>query len=343
MFFYTLYNLNEIHNTQKHIYNQIISVKKLKEKQSLSDVDVQLTKKLNYLQDKLKKTEDKRVKFIDTINLEFTIILFIAFIFSFIVLVKIIIKVQDTLQNLNKSVLQLFNNDEKTAKIDFGEKNELSEITDVLNSYLSKQGYIIHAREELLRNISHELKTPITKGKFLLENLKSKNNSAELINNVFLDLEELTNKLLEREKLNFVILNHTNFKISSLVLNALSKLPIENESKIVIDIIDDFTIKGDKYYLTLALKNLIDNALKFAKEYPITIYSSKKSIYITNIAEKLSKDFIYYIQPFTREANQQNGHGLGLNIVNKVITMHNFEFKYKYKYQDSKNIFFIKF
>ncbi len=305
--------------------------------------NILLVQEMNFLKDKLQQTEKKRYNFIDTIKLELVITLFIAFIISFIISSKIIKKIKDILQKLNKGVLQLFSNDENTIKVDLSEKNELSEITENLNSYLEKQRYIIHSREELLRNISHELKTPITKGKFLLENLKSKNNSTELmdINSVFIDIEELTSKLLEREKLNFATLNQTKFKVSSLILDALSKLSIDDESKIILDIDNDFDIQADKYYLTLALKNLIDNALKYAKEYPITIYSSKRSIYIANISQKLSNDLIYYIQPFTREANQQVGHGLGLNIVNKVITMHNF--KFEYKYEDGKNIFFITF
>ena len=72
------------------------------------------------------------------------------------------------LKTLNKGVLQLLSNNEKTIKINIEEGNELSEITNNLNKYLEQQESFIKSREELLRNISHELKTPITKGKFLL-------------------------------------------------------------------------------------------------------------------------------------------------------------------------------
>lgn len=305
--------------------------------------DILLVQEMSYLKDKLQQAEEKRYNFIDAIKIELLVLFFVSFIIFFIISSKIIKEIKDMLQKLNKGVLQLFSNDENTIKVDLGEENELSELAENINSYLEKQGNIIRSREELLRNISHELKTPITKGKFLLENLKNQCNSVLLldINKVFVDIEKLTSQLLEREKLNFVTLSHTKFKVSSLVLDALSKLSIDDESKIVLDIDDDFDIQADKYYLTLALKNLIDNALKYSKESPITIYSSKKSIYITNIAQKLTNDLIYYIQPFTREANQQVGHGLGLNIVSKVIKMHNF--KFDHKYEDGRNIFFITF
>jgi len=302
-----------------------------------------LVDEIEYLQQQLDKTEKSRNQFIDTIKIEVVILLFIAFALSFMIATKIIRETKDKLDRLNKGVLQLFNDDENSIKVDIGKNNELSEITNNLNSYLEKQSDIIHSREELLRNISHELKTPITKAKFLLENLKKSNNSKELedINRVFIDIEELTSKLLQREKLNFATLDQSLFKISSLILESLSKLSIDDESKIVLDIDDDFEIDADKYYMTIALKNLIDNAMKYAKEYPIKIKSYDNKLFVENIAPKLSNDLVYYIRPFTREPNQQLGHGLGLNIVNKIVQLHGFKLNYNYK--ESYNIFSITF
>lgn len=302
-----------------------------------------LIQEIEYLQQQLNKTEQSRNQFIDTIKIEVVILLFLAFTVSFVIASKIIKETKDKLDRLNKGVLQLFNDDENSIKVDIGKNNELSEITNNLNSYLEKQSAIIHSREELLRNISHELKTPITKGKFLVESLKKNAPTHEIenINKVFIDIEELTSKLLQREKLNFATINASSFKVSSLILDSLSKLSIDDESKIELDIKDDFIINADKYYLTLALKNLIDNAMKYAQEYPIKIETNERSLEIKNMAEKLSNDLVYYVRPFTREPNQQQGHGLGLNIVNKITQMHGFKLHYSYK--NPYNIFSIKF
>lgn len=302
-----------------------------------------LTQEVAYLQDELDKTEKDRNQFIETIKIEVVILLLLAFSLSFIISSKIIKDIKVMLEKLNAGVLQLFKDDENSIKINIGKNNELSEITNNLNSYLEKQSDIIHSREELLRNISHELKTPITKGKFILEDIKDSEYKLEVenINRVFVDIEELTNKLLQREKLNFATLNFTEFKVSSLILEALSKLSIDDESKIILEVDDDFKVHADKYYLTMALKNLIDNAMKYAIEYPIKIETKNKKLFVKNIAKELSNDFIYYIRPFTREPNQQLGHGLGLNIVSKILQMHDFKFEYKYK--DSHNIFYISF
>jgi two-component system, OmpR family, sensor kinase len=436
VFFYTIFNLNEVHNSQKHRYDQIRRVEKLKEynnsfswivldiitdyekmniikkrlekadelfknltlqkketidnsesikekenleliflefenieklinqelfelvlkkeeknfdlfnkkyEQTSTLIQKLLIEEIDYLQNELNKTEKNTEDFIETIKLELVILLLVAIIISFIISGKIIKEIKDKLYKLNKGVLQLFKDDENSIKVDIGENNELSEITNNLNSYLEKQHDIIHSREELLRNISHELKTPIAKGKFLLENLKIKNESSEItsINRVFLDIEELTSKLLQREKLNFATLKTSEFKVSSLILEALSKLSIDDEVKVKLIIKNDFYIVGDKYYLTIALKNLIDNALKYAEDFPVEIETKNSRLNVKNIAQKLSNDLIYYIKPFTREANQQSGHGLGLNIVNKIIQKHNFKLEYDYK--NPHNIFSIVF
>lgn len=311
--------------------------------QSNLNLNLLLTQELNFLQNKLEETEQNKEKFIDKIKLELIVLLFIAFALSVIISSKLINEIKRMLEKLNRGVLQLLSNDENSIKINIGKNNELSEITNNLNSYLEKQEEIIHSREELLRNISHELKTPITKGKFLIEQIKENNdkNIVKNINNVFYDIEKLTSKLLEREKLNFATLNKSTFKVTTLILESLSKLSIDDESKVDIKIDDDFTIEGDFYYLTIALKNLIDNAMKYSTQYPIIIESIKDELFIQNKSKNLSNDLIYYIQPFTREPNQQTGHGLGLNIVNKILQMHNFTLHNKY--ENSRNVFYISF
>lgn len=306
-------------------------------------IDKLLIEEIAFLQDRLDKTEQSKDKFVDKIKIEMIVLLFIAFSLSFIISSRLISDIKVMLSKLNDGVLQLLSNNENTIKIDIGKNNELTQIMENFNSCLHQKEDIIKSREELLRNISHELKTPITKGKFLLEKLKTEQDKTivQNINNVFFDIEELTSKLLQREKLNHATLKRKKFKATTLILEALSKLSIDDESKIELQIDDDFTIEADFYYLTIVLKNLIDNAMKYSINYPIKIIASNNTLYVQNEAKKLSHSLIYYLQPFTREPNQQLGHGLGLNIVNKILQLHSLELEYNYK--SPYNSFYIKF
>ena len=81
--------------------------------------------------------------------------------------------------------------------------------------------------------------------------------------------------------------------------------------------------------------------MKYAEDFPVEIEAKNNRLNVKNIAPKLTNDLIYYIKPFTREPNQQSGHGLGLNIVNKIIQKHNFKLEYNYK--TPHNIFSIVF
>jgi two-component system OmpR family sensor kinase len=302
-----------------------------------------IEEELIFLQKRLQNTKKEKEEFISKIKLELFVLLFISISLSIIISKQLISQIREMLEKLNTGVLQLLTNDENTIKINIDKENELSEITNNINKYLEQKETTIKSREELFRNISHELKTPITKGKFLLEKLKVEQKSNELnnIDKVFYDIERLISELLEREKLNHVVLKKTSFKISTLILESLSKLSIDDEEKINIELIDDFTINGDFYYLTLCVKNLIDNAIKYADSYPIIIKTSQNKLEIKNNAKKLSQNFTYYLQPFTREPNQQSGHGLGLNIVNKIVKLHYFYLHYNY--EKSYNNFSIDF
>jgi len=197
---------------------------------------------------------------------------------------------------------------------------------------LNSQFKIVKDAKEHLRDIGHELKTPITKGRFLIEkidNATDRNN----IKQIFIDLDRLTNELLEQEKLNFVKLNKSIFNADTLILESLSKLFINDESKVSIKLDENFKINADFYYMSIVLKNLIDNALKYSFEFPIEITVSDNRIYVKNKAEKLPHDLEFYIQPFStiNKKDNENGHGLGLGIVNKILQKHNFVLSYVYE------------
>jgi two-component system OmpR family sensor kinase len=195
---------------------------------------------------------------------------------------------------------------------------------------------LITTREELLRDIGHELRTPIAKGKFAIEKIDDFSQK-ELLKKIFKDLEILTNELIELEKLNSTKLNITTFKAETLIVESLAKLYLDDESKIEIEIIDDFKIKADLYYLSIVLKNLIDNALKYASSFPIKIIVKTNEISVLNEGKALSKELDYYLKPFTQELSQRDGFGLGLSIVKKIIDRH--DFKLEYSYRNESNIF----
>ncbi|MDD2895165.1 MAG: ArsS family sensor histidine kinase [Aliarcobacter sp.] len=256
-------------------------------------------------------------------------ILIFVDIFVLILIFLYILRLLSPLKSITKQ-LSNFANGDLSTRIDITSKDEIGVLATTFNKMAISLENSIKTREELLRDIGHELRTPIAKGKFAIEKIDDFSQK-ELLKKIFSDLEILTNELIELEKLNLTKLNLTNFSAETLIVESLGKLYLEDESKIDVNIVDNFKISGDLYYLSVALKNLIDNALKYAISYPIIIEANKDEISISNKGKKLSKEIEYYLKPFTQELSQRDGFGLGLSIVKKIIDKHNYQLEYSYE------------
>lgn len=250
-------------------------------------------------------------------------------VFALLLIFSYIIKLLFPLKIITKKI-KSFANGDLSARIDIKSNDEIGILANSFNSMAISLENSIKTREELLRDIGHELRTPIAKGKFALEKIDNFSQKA-LLAKIFYDLENLTDKLIELEKLNIVELNLSLFSAETLLLESLGKLYLDDESKIDIEIIEDFKIEADLHYLSIAIKNLIDNAIKYSRLFPIRIKTYNHKIVVSNKGEKLSKDFEYYLKPFTQELAQRDGFGLGLSIVKKIIDKHNFQIGYLYE------------
>ena len=288
--------------------------------------------KIKYLDDEyiLKTADEENI----TDKLILNILVFVD-IFVLILIFLYILKLLSPLKIITKQLTNFANGD-LSSRIDIKSNDEIGILANSFNKMASNLENLIKTREELLRDIGHELRTPIAKGKFAIEKIDDFSQK-ELLKKIFKDLEVLTNELIELEKLNSTKLNITTFKAETLIVESLEKLYLDDESKIEINIQEDFKINGDLYYLSIVLKNLIDNALKYAISFPIQIDVNLNTISVSNKGKELSKQLEYYLKPFTQELSQRDGFGLGLSIVKKIIDKH--DFRLEYSYRNESNIF----
>ncbi|MBP7748522.1 MAG: HAMP domain-containing histidine kinase [Aliarcobacter sp.] len=330
-----LKTLKELPNSSNQIiYSQDYTFGKIEILKEIFDNEFLI--KINYLDEEyILKTPDE-----ENLN-EKNILNFLVFLDIF-VLFLIFLYILTLLSPLKKITKQITNfaNGELSSRININSKDEIGILANTFNNMATSLENSIKTREELLRDIGHELRTPIAKGKFAIEKIDDFSQK-ELLKKIFSDLETLTNELIELEKLNLTKLNFTTFSAETLIIESLEKLYLEDESKIEIKINEDFKISGDLHYLSTALKNLIDNALKYAISYPIIIETNKNELSISNKGTKLSKELEYYIKPFTQELAQRDGFGLGLSIVKKIVDKHHFQLLYSY--EKEFNIFKIQF
>ncbi|QDF30405.1 ArsS family sensor histidine kinase [Halarcobacter anaerophilus] len=256
-------------------------------------------------------------------------------IFVLVIIFLYILKLLSPLKKITKD-MEDFSKGNFSSRVDIKSNDEIGSLSKTFNSMADNLEELIKTREELLRDIGHELRTPIAKGKFVIEKFEESSNK-ELLKKIFLDLERLTNELIQLEKLNSSKLDYSTFSAETLIVESLSRLYMDDESKIDLKIFQDFKIYADLEYLSMALKNLIDNALKYTSRLPIKIEVKENEIKVINKGKRLSKELEYYLKPFTQELSQRDGFGLGLSIVNKVVSKH--KFKLIYSYEKGLNIF----
>jgi len=105
----------------------------------------------------------------------------------------------------------------------------------------------------------------------------------------------------------------------------------------------DFVVDGDKKLLRRVIKNLFENAQKYAqKDTQIDVFITEKSFTLRNKIEKnISQDEREKLTDTFYQADNSRsseGNGLGLSIVKNILDMHQLNFQI----QSAKNIFEFK-
>jgi len=188
-------------------------------------------------------------------------------------------------------------------------------------------------RELFLRNILHELRTPITKGKLALALLEQREQrrETEILNLVFNRLDSLLGEMVNIERLVSRAGNQQPMTKGNLknVIEEAIKLGFIDINKI------EISGDGDAYFdhslLSIGFKNLIDNGIKYSENNKIKIKIIKNKIYFISKGDKLNKNWDEYIKPFNHsQITSKRGFGLGLYITNEIALKHDWLLIYKY-------------
>jgi two-component system OmpR family sensor kinase len=208
-------------------------------------------------------------------------------------------------------------------------QDEVSLLAQEFKKSAQKLKKIKEARNVFIRNIMHELKTPITKGKFLVQLPQTSVNN-EKMKNVFDRLESLINEFSSIEEVisSSKHIDHANYFLNDIVDNAVDILLLDEE--VMRKEFDNIKLDVNFKLFSVAVKNLIDNAIKHSDDGKVTIKTNNNDIIFENSGNSLEYELDNYFEPFFKNSDK-NSFGLGLYIVNSILKANGYRLKYLYE------------
>ncbi len=301
-----------------------------------------------------------------TVNLiqkQLLIITLLVIIFSYIIANIISSYISKPINDINNEAKKLAKGN---FDIEFREDNQILEIEELsrtLNYTRDELSKTEELRRDLMANVSHDLKTPLTMIKANAEickdlHMNNPKKQEEDMNTIISETDRLTilvNDILELSKMESVTeeLQLEEFDLIKLINNIIKKYKVlqevENYTFNFIHDEDSIMIKADKKRLQQVIYNLINNAINYTgDDNLVTIKVSRKSnilVEIIDTGKGIKKEDIPYIWDKyykNKKKHKRNliGTGLGLSIVKKILESHNFTYGVKSKENKGTTFYF---
>jgi signal transduction histidine kinase len=264
------------------------------------------------------------------------LILTLAFYLSKI-LVKPFARVSNSIESLNEGYSK--------ENISVSDYTETELISEAFNKMMARMKVLDDSRQEFVSNVSHELKTPITSMKVLADSLIAQEDvPVELYKEFMTDIAQeidrenkIINDLLSLVKmdktasdLNIAAVNIN--ELLELILKRLRPIAAKNNIELIFESFRPVTAEIDEVKITLAISNLVENAIKYNSEngwVHVSLNADHKYFYIKvadsgiGIPEE-SLEHIYerFYRVDKSHSREIGGTGLGLSITRNAILMH---------------------
>ena len=247
-----------------------------------------------------------------------------------LVLVLWVISLIRPLKKIKTYVDSIANREEATLVMD-----REDEIGVVGNAIVTMKDELLKqekVKEEMIHNISHDLKTPIALIKTYGQSVKDdiypygdKNSSMDVILENADRLEHKVKSLLYLNRLDYLSAEESELKpfpIKDLIEHIVMQMEAMQHIHIETDL-DDVSFIGNEEHWRVAIENIIDNASRYMKSV-ITITLKKDTLIIYNDGDPIDEDKKEDLfNPYVKGVKGQ--FGLGLSIVSKIATMYGYD------------------
>jgi two-component system sensor histidine kinase VanS len=242
------------------------------------------------------------------------------------------IKGKDELQELTSSLNEMAFNLQKTYAELNSANNQL--IGDIEFEKLQEQ-----KKKELIMTINHELKTPVSVIKGMVEGMIDGvgrfNNKDRYLKEVLKQLEkiaDMTKDLTYSLKLEDIAKANDSCDLKSLENSLDSIKELARIKKVTLDLdIRKHSVQINEELLAILVTNLLKNAISYTEDKRVVLktYNSQGTIFIEvkNKGEIKEKDLEKIFEPYYRVNLSKEGTGLGLFIVKQIAEIYKADYK----------------
>lgn len=255
------------------------------------------------------------------------------------------------LDDLNREVSKITAH-QLTTQIPVEQSNdEISILANSFNTMISRLNDVFQSQKDFTASASHEIRTPITRMSFQLQNLiKLGAHSPETISSLsqiqkdVYQLSELTNSLLlltkfDRENIQSL---YEDVRIDEVIFEAFETVeksfPKFRMDFLISETSDEnayLTVHGIAPLLNIVFINLLKNAAVYSDDMKADVVVTEEMhsmiVDVISVGKCIpEKEQVRLFDAFTRGDNSQNisGSGLGLRIVKRIIEYHGAEINY---------------
>lgn len=273
-----------------------------------------------------------------------------AILIAFLIAYSMAQKVSDPLKSLTATANKMAkgNYDVKFASAEY---QEIAQLSDALNYACAEIKKTDGFQKELLANVSHDLRTPLTMIKAYAsmikeisgDNPEKRNQHLQVIIDEADRLTGLVNDVLNMSKISSDInqINKKVFNLTDFLYGIMKKFEYLRDMQgytFMIDIDPDLYTCADEEKIGQVLYNLISNAVNYTGEDK-TVYVSLKDepelgrikFKVRDTGKGISKEDLpsiwnRYYRVKEQHARPVKGTGLGLSIVKTILEKHSFAF-----------------
>jgi two-component system sensor histidine kinase CpxA len=219
--------------------------------------------------------------------------------------------------------------------------DEIASLMHDFNFMAERLSNSVHAHKQLLADVSHELRSPLTR--LTLANAMAQDTKGKAQQSYLVRIEKEASCLdkmlsdvltLSRLEQNQQTLHIDTMSLDALMSNLISDAQFEaqtKECKFIYEVPPALLIQCDAALLNSAIENVIRNAIKYAqKEVNVTFKHNdvSVSIFVCDDGHGVNDEALVQLcQPFYRSSDSRNrrtgGIGLGLAITKRAVSAHN--------------------